>query len=180
MSCRRWAETTNYNIHDLENFYGMSFQLSNAQGYQEFTALFDMYKINAIVVKFRWDRQAVPVGTAGDTSPVLKWVVDYNDELVPATVASMQEYQSYRSKQMTQGRDINIKIRPAFASVAYAGIGQVGFQARRGWLATADSGVKHYGFKWCVDGSAAGGTGDEDLGNLTREVIYYMSFKTTK
>jgi len=184
LNCRRGGTPLNYQIYDHTQYYGMGFGLIDLPTFSEFTALFDQYKLNCVVVKFRFDHTPDPVMQAEAgyvyTQPILRWVVDDTDATAFTTVNAMTECQRYKFKTMMPGRDISIKIYPKLQRMLYEGVGVTGYSPARGWVSTADTSVPHYGLKWTVDASAAAGTGSNRLGTVTMERTYYFSFRTTK
>jgi len=183
LNCKRGTTPANYACWDRDNFYGASFTLSDTPTYADFTNLFDLWKLNCVVARFRFDRSPPDIAAGAATTntvPILRWYTDDTDAIPPATVNAMAEVQNYKQRPLIPGRKIAIKIYPKYAKSMYQTAVTTGYGPGKGWVNSTDYNVPHFGLKWCLDGSAGGGIGTIRLGTVTLERTYYFSFRSTK
>lgn len=133
------------------NTIGYSFALNQLPNYTEFTSLFDLYRLNYVVMKF------VPNWTGNDNNPVTTaWsapnfhsVIDHDDSTNPTSIDYMLQYPSH---QMTQGHKIHIrKFRPSVLAQMYTGATDSTCPKYKQWLNCADASTPHYGLKVYID-----------------------------
>lgn len=180
---RYGATTVTYNVVDDATSVrqGWTFLLSNVSQYTEFTTLFDQYKINCIVLKATWHQSAESPGVSVNyPTPIMHYVVDYTDATAPLTVAELAQYQNYKQINLSRAGSWSVKIYPRVQKMVYTSAVATGYAPGKSWINTTDYGVPHYGFKFLVDGTAAGGGGTHALGQLQFQVKYYMQFKNVK
>lgn len=151
--------------------YALQFgQLSNST---EFTALFDMYRVNKIVVKFVPNHNSSEVG-ATKAIPNFHTVLDFTDNSTPTTLAELYEYQSWR---MTRGTAMHTRaFIPAVLQDAQEAASSGGALPKlKQWISTAQTDVYFYGIKYGAEASAAAG----DV-YWTPYITYYYSCKSVK
>lgn len=166
------TQTTTYTAAaSSQNFWGAQYQLNVVQNYTEFTALFDMYRINKIVVKF------VPRTTAasmGDNQVGENYTcVDYNDATAPLTVNEILERDT---ASRTRANVTHTRVfTPAVACPAYrTGISSGYVPKWKQWLDCSYVDVAHFGLKGCFD--------NRDNVDQIYDIYttYYMSFRNVK
>lgn len=171
-------------LNCLNNVVGntITFNLTTLPNYTEFTNLWDMYRINCVVLKWRFDRQ---IPSVSDTTPMgyLHYAFDPNDDTATSTINDLTQYGTYNRKALDGQRPFNIKIYPKAQQMLYKSVTTTGYAPKsRMWINTADPNVPHYALKYIVDGNdgVGGGPGDLLVGVITLQVKYYLSFKNIK
>lgn len=166
-----------------------SFELAHVQQFSAYTTLFEYYKIDKVVVEFRYKSiggQARVVDVANslpvnEVNPVLYFKVDHNDAEEDSLVTLKQSMRT-REHQFTNAKpNFSIVLKPAVMLLDNNIKGATGtnYRPRWGmWLDTQESGIEHYGLKaYCVAGT---GSSNTDAGQL--EVTYktYFSCKNNE
>lgn len=156
----------------LGDTYGaLQFNLSAVPAYTEYTALFDMYRINKVKVTF------MPRGNSedlGSTAGMVKFftVLDYDDADAPTNLTDLLQYENLKTTRVT--RDHSRVLAPRFASEVYQSAVSTGYSARRGWLDCDNPSIQHFGLKWCWQQLPAGAQ------TMDIKIDYHLSFKGTK
>lgn len=156
-----------------------NFLLADVAAHAEFTALYDQYIIDKVVVFFDYSPD-VPMGSASSSAnpffPKL-WVKrDYDDSATPTMTEMLQSNQTkclrFSASRLTRA----IVIRPAFANEVYQSVSTTAYTTmRRQWLNCANDTVPHYGLK-CI----AQGLPSTTLGAITVRVKYFLRFKNVR
>lgn len=157
--------------------YAYQFQLSYVPNSAEFTALFDAYRINKVVVKFMPTGTQVLVNSASnpEEAPICHAVIDYNDANAPTSADELRQYANVRTFPINKPQ--TFVFRPRTATPVYRdGLSAAYLQnSPRLFIDCSYADVPHYGMKVWVQG------GNTVQVYRTRiEVIYYFSFKNTK
>lgn len=125
--------------------FSLQFQLSSVLNKAEFTSLYDQYRIAGVTVRF------IPLSntaTAGGAAllPTIAMVRDYDDALLPASVAAMAELQGYRELRLAGPK--TIKLAPKPTGLVYSGVLNGYSSPRRApWLDCGTDGIPHYALK---------------------------------
>lgn len=176
------------NINTEANATGLfkHFELSQIQQYSAYTTIFEYYKIDKVVVEFRYKSiggQGRVVDVSGslpvnEINPVLYFKVDHNDD-DSDTLVNLKQSMSCREHQFTNDKpNFTITLKPAVLIEDENIKGATGTKHRPKWgmwLDTDELGIEHYGLKaYCVASTGGSGT---DAGQL--EVTYktYFSMK---
>lgn len=163
------------NTATADSFGTFYFSLSDLVNYTEFTNLFDMYRINKVVVKMVPNVNSAEAGAA-QRLPQIHSVLDYNDRTIPTTLNELVQYQNYR---MTMGSRIHTRIlTPASLDVVDSEGGTTPTSARprfKNWISTSDATLEHYGIKYCI-----GATASANAVSYTPYITYYISCKSVK
>lgn len=161
---------------DGVNHYGTAFTLASLPNYQEFTNLFDSYRINGVSVLILFDHNSSDVGPSGtNIIPNLTHVIDYDDANVLTAESQYLEYEKYKINRLDKPVKFYIP-KPRFAIAAYSGA-FTSYATKTGWVDCASPSVEHYGYKMLIDGSMAGGAGTNTLGVVKVITTYYISCK---
>lgn len=120
-----------------------------------FQALFDQYRITNVTVQFRplFSRQNFVPGS--DIPPLIYTVVDYDDGVVPSSLATLREYQNLTIHECDP---FAVSFRPRIAMAAYGGAFTSYANMGNTWVDCASSGVLHYGLKIGITNGLAGQT----------------------
>jgi len=167
---KRGAELITYNGTGTPVTTGFTFTLGSLLNVAEFTTLFDMYRINAVMLRFhyRLDPGSAPYGN-GASYPRMFSVKDYDDSNAPANVNELREYSNCKMKVLNPNKPLVYKITPAIKSA----VGVNSTPKWKQWLDCQFTNTDHFGFKWIVDNLPSNSV-------LELEVIYYVSFKHAK
>lgn len=156
---------------------GYQFQLNQLVAYNEFTQLFDMYRINMVI--FRLIPTATQLNVQTDQNnaeaPLVYGAVDFNSAEAPASVDEMSQYGNVRVFPMT--RPMTWKIRPRTATPVYRdSVSNAYIQnSPRLWIDGQYPDVPHYGLKLWVNGGTT-----NNVYRSRIEMTFYISFKNLK
>jgi len=163
-------------------YFSIKFTLADLPQVSSFTALFDTYKINKVVVKL------IPFGyptgyinTASNLSAQPQWlstVIDYDDSTVLTSEGSLLEYETF--KQTRPGAEHVRVLVPAISVEAYKTSGTtIGYsQKRKQWLDAAYTDVEHYGIKGLINGPQT--MADQIQTGFKVYCTAYVTFKQTR
>lgn len=148
----------------------ISFQLSDVPGVNDFTSLFDQYKLNKVVVHM------YPCQTmCTSDNPMLAELVtaiDYDDDVNPLDNSVLREYETCK---MVHGvKEMHRSFQPRFATAAYSGAFS-SYTNFSGWLDVASPNIFHYGLKWAITPVAS-----TEPCTYKIFVDYYFSFRSTR
>jgi hypothetical protein len=149
----------------------LSFKLNLLDNYTEFTALFDMYKIDYIEVKFIPQFNMQTITTNSTITPNLYTVLDYDDATAPASISELRQFSTFREDRFDYV--VTRAIQPRMAVAAYSGA-FTSYANTRSWVDCNSPGIEWYGVKY---GASAGASGQTNLQTWSYVVSYYISFK---
>jgi len=156
--------------------FAYQFQLNQLPNYQEFTALFDAYRINCVVLRM------TPMNTVfkgntdanNENTPTVYAAIDYNNADSPTSADEMKQYANVLVFPMYQSR--NFKIRPRLAIPVYRpGATAAYIQQPKQWIDCNYADVPHYGLRVWVEAGQA-----RNAFRTTIECTYYMTFRNLK
>lgn len=127
---------------NLETDVAFKFALSDLVGYQDFTGLFDSYKIVGVKLLFlpRADQQPSAAGNAG----VIWYAPDYDDN----NATTLQALQQYQTVKMVRGdKPFSCYVRPKNAVPIYQTGSTYGYGQGTPWIDSINSSLPYYGFK---------------------------------
>jgi len=148
------------------SLYAWSFNLSQCQGYGEYTALFDMYRINKIKWTINWRSSGISkIETINNTltgMPILHYWVDYNDTVTPSALSDFYQVNNGTVVPFsTMKRSHTVVIVPKFQSRVYE-TGGTGYttatDAKSAWCNMSDFAIDHYGLKTIIYTPGAAGS----------------------
>lgn len=161
--------------------YGYTFKLNDLPNQDDFTRLYDQYRIKAV----KW--QLIPKqGTAtvfpptvlpGQVSimPKIYSVIDYDDAAPPGSVDEMLQYENVKFTRANRTHSRFFK--PAIASEVFQTGITTGYAMRQNaWIDCNSNTVEHYGLKVWVEASTAL-TPRWDFDIICK---YYMEFKNVR
>lgn len=154
-------------------FGAYTLQFSNLPNNSDFTNLFDMYRINKIVVKWVPNHDASEIGSTKGI-PDFHSVLDFTDGNAPTSLNEMYEYQSWR---MTRGTRIHTRsfIPSVLIDALEITPNQASAPKFKQWISTAQTDVAFLGVKYAVGATTA----SADV-SFTPYVTYYYSCKSVK
>lgn len=167
-----------------------NFALSQCLQVGNYTEIFEYYKINKVVVEFRYKGATRPAYTtlpAGNSTtgtnneivneinPVLYFKVDHND-ITADSLSTLKESMRTREKQLSNNSpNFSITLKPAIQAEAYKTAITSAYRPKwNQWLSTTDDGVPHYGLKVYA---VAGNGNNPNMGEIEVTSKIYFSCK---
>lgn len=163
---------------------GIKFSLVDCLNYTNFTAMFDQYRINTVVVKFTphmteivnkpFDDTTTP--GAGATIPNFCVAVDRDDATAPTTYNEVK--QRNKSRVVPATKSLTFKLRPSRLIATYnTGIGQDAYtvDTTKRWINSSSPNLNHFGLKYALEDSSPANAYVYQV-----EIMYYVSFKDRK
>jgi len=144
-----------YNNTTSDAFFSFAFKLDDVPGYTEFLDLYDQYCIPKVELLFiPVSNTNISTGTNAQVSH-LATVIDYDDDVVPANMTVMQQYENFRIH--TPNKAVKISFRPAPARLVYDGLTpSYSMGTHADWLDILDPSTPHFSLKVGITaGSAA-------------------------
>lgn len=128
---------------------GLNFQLSSGNGYLDFTAAYDQYRIVAVEIRFS------PYGNShvktADFPGRLFTCIDYDDAGAPANAAEVMEFGNC---EITNSYNKAVRrFKPRVASALYSGAFTSFGNVEAPWIDAASPSVQHYGVKLWAEAS---------------------------
>lgn len=172
-----------------------SFKFSDLINLSDFTNLYDMYKINLIVVKMylkygptSQDRGILappfaPIVTTVSTPalPRIYYYVDYNDDNSPTSTNDVRENGRCVVKRLTSNGSVTIKFKPRVAASLFNSAVSSGYYQRTSpWISTANPDVPHYGLKWAVEDLPIFVDSGSSVVNIIWETKYYFQCRQSR
>lgn len=159
--------------------FAKTFSLDDIMQSSSYTDLFEFYRIDKVVVTFRYKQVNNATEASGraqnEVNPLLYFKVDH-DEITAQTVPQMKESSKTREHQFSNDKpNFSITLKPAIQAEAYKTALTSAYTPKWGqWLRTVDDTVPHYGLKaHCIAYKDAAW----NPGSLAVEYKYYISFK---
>lgn len=137
--------------------FGVAFSLSALPANNEFTTLFDQYRITWVDLDIipEWNMAYTAFSSGnGTTGGWFHSAVDYDDNSAPTAsqtgVSELAQYPSYKCLPITS--HVRVSFKPKVALAAYAASAFTSYaSASDQWLDCASSAIEHYGFKGVVE-----------------------------
>lgn len=148
------------------------FALSDLPGYQDFTSLYDMYKINKVIFKIipKYTEAPLASGTSVANSNIqqIHSAIDYDDGTAAANINVLTQYQSHR---MTRGNKIHTR---TLVPKVQANVSSLSALPKANqWIDCDQPAVAHSGVKYIIPAASAAGT----FTYYDLEVTMYLSMK---
>lgn len=164
-------------IPTLNGVVGSGFSLTN---YNEYTLLFDSYRIRKVEVTMFYNSNSSTLGP-GTSLPVISMANDYDDQSA-TDLSSLQQYDSYRCVQFGNNSTGKIKhsLMPKVQSSIQTSGGGTGYgftPSGNPWIDCNNSTVNYFGIKGNYDNMNIN-TGS--VGFITFYVKYFVEFKNTR
>lgn len=146
-------------------------------------ALFDNYKLAAVKTEFVFDKTVNTMAYNPTSSvfqsnnlPTITTCIDYNDDIAPSTE---NELLNYGSSRVTSGRYLKRYFKPRFLNQLYESVTFTGYAPKRGYVATQDPSVPHFGLKYYIQPNTDPGI-ESSVGLYRVYHTYYLKFIATK
>lgn len=173
-----------------EMSFSSFFTLADLPNVSEFVNLFDLYKINCVVVtlKLTNDPSATSppnTNTAnyGNYYPTV-WYSPDHDDITAQTVSQLKEYEKVKHRVLRPNQELSIKLRPTTLGQQYRTAVTTGYVAnyRKEWLDMSQTDIPHYGLKLAIDceGITTAVVAASQLPQVKVNVKYYISCKNTR
>lgn len=135
-------------------FAGAGYTLNDLPDVTDFTALYDMYKINKITVKWLPRGNSSDVAAQGQISRMFT-VLDRDDDATPSSIDQLTQYESLKVTPTTAVHTRSFK--PSLRVEVANGLGGTANNiVGPKWLNLANTNVKHYGVKLGVQAPPSG------------------------
>jgi len=161
-----------YGVQSFNNIsdtlMAFAFSLDTLPNYQEFTNLYDFYKITGVLIHYLPDQTSlVSTGNVNSTDNIpLLTVVDTNDKSPPSTVDELREYDSHITRSIiTEFKEYFV---PKWSDQESA--------QRSDWIATTNPSQQYFGYKMASPPTNTSGVGF----SAWVEVTLYLKFKKAK
>lgn len=134
------------------NFYdfglGMSFKLQDIGSFNNFTRIYDEYKINSIQVKVTYLTQNADIQGLG-LLPTMNYIADQDNAAAPVTLQDVQGKAGVRTLRVSNTRNVmSLNIKPyTLTSVATPTASFPAKVQRAAWMNTANTDIVHYAGK---------------------------------
>lgn len=150
---------------------GINFSLQDVPNFTEFTALYDMYKINCVKITLHPQQtQSVSIGSINNpqANARLFTAIDYNDSNAPLSIDEVRQYQSCKYTTIFRPHK-RIIYKPKILDTN-------GFSISP-WMSTTNATVNYNGLKIAAEPMGSTSTGQMVY---SIEAKYYMSFKNVR
>jgi len=134
------------------------YQFTDMVGYEEFSALFENYRITKIKVTFQLINNPDAVSNLNVTSPVnatnwfpKMWYTIDHDGGSDETLSTMKERQGVKCRILKPDSVITVSFKPMCRTLSYKTSSTEGFAPKNIKLDMADVTVPHYGLLYLID-----------------------------
>lgn len=167
----------------VQTFGAIEFKLSDlATSINEYTALFDRYKLNAVKVTWVIGVNCAYEGSGGSFLPRIHTAIDYDDSNPPLTLDDLMQYTSYKMSSFTGSKlKISRYIKPRMAGLVYkSGISNAYSVLKPSWVDLTSADVPHYGIKYCIETGGANGTAPPAATLISQYRTYYFQVRDVR
>lgn len=174
--CKQMAPpiTVSWGASGIASQNAYSFQLNDLDQVTSWSAVFDQYRINKVVLHFRPVFNMTAASSVNTSTSYNYSVVDY-DDASPAADTVLREYATCQVHMCTEQftRTIYPRVAGGVYNGAFTGYSLV---PRSTWLDTSSPSIQNYGFKFNIESNPAGINGPCYYIDRT----YYMEFKNVR
>lgn len=127
------------------------FRMINVVQYNEFTNLFDRYKIVGINYKVMYQCNDAQV-QGSQVLPIVHYAIDYDDATVPSVLTDISSKSNCRTKVLGNTQYVVQKIKPKVAGQIYQSAIATGYSVIKApYINSTYSTVPHYGIKFWLN-----------------------------
>lgn len=151
---------------DGSYYLGATFAINQLPAVGEFSALYDMYRINGIKFSFMYRSTALSAMETNNQPghigmPYMYYVIDRDDNSTPTAVVELQEYAKSKRFDFDTGRRVcNIYWKPNVCDVVHNTSGTTArSQVFNRWIDFASVAVEHFGLKLAFQQPITAGVG---------------------
>lgn len=133
-------------------FGAYSFVFDAMPSYTDFTALYDMYKINGLKFTLIPRHTEVPIGTTAPGGTQVMSVLDFDDDVAPGSINQLCQYANLKQTRgnINHSRYWKPRIKQNVNTVSAT----AGYEVTKPkWLDLASTDIKHYGIKYAIEQS---------------------------
>jgi hypothetical protein len=132
------------------NTYGsLQFLANDLPEISSYANIFDQYRLSQIVLQFLpVITAAVPSATASNFAPVIYTAIDYDDNGVPTSIATVLNY--FNIRFYSPGQRFKIAFRPHAAIAGFTGTFGAYVNVPAPWIDCASLTAQHYGLKYAM------------------------------
>lgn len=134
-------------------FHSEAFSLSNnVTNYTEFTNLFDQYRINKVVIKFKlkFDPSAQPSTAA--VFPKMWIHADYDDSTIPTTVNDLLQRSNLKTTILQPDREYTFAFTPAILAESFRGATATAYSPKfKQYIDMSFPDTPHYAYKAAIE-----------------------------
>lgn len=155
----------------------ITFQLSDLPAYSEFTALYDQYKINCVVLSWKLMNAPEAQGMQYNASnyPEIIYCYDYDTNAPASTLNQIRERGNCKQKILRPNSYMKMVIRPKITTPVFNGALSFAYAVHRpSWIDCTNASVPHFGIQYAIDNF------QNPNYVLTVEAKYYVSFRNTQ
>lgn len=159
-------------------FGSNQFALNDLNNVANYTALYDFFRIDKIVVQFipcRMTQNTDPMSRGN--APMLMVGLDFNDNATPTTIDQVLHIQGV--KIVPAYKSLKLTFVPRVSDTVYGPITSGYSEGKHLWIATSDPDTPFYGIKYCLtdnNGPPVLGVNDVNWGYQIY-CTYFISFK---
>lgn len=133
-------------VAGVDTYFGLQFDLAQLPSYTEFSALYDEYKIEKVVLNFLCQSVTNYTYTNQARSYML-FVKDYDDASAPGSAAELLQRDNLIIKNGHSS--FKITVYPKVARALYNGV-STAYQSGSGYIDLTYPDVPHYGLKYMI------------------------------
>jgi len=163
--------------------FGVSaaFKLTDVISPQDFTDLFDRYKIVKVALKIMYQSNISNAHAASNLLPIINYSFDADDANVPPSLESVTTKGYVKNKILNANRPFSWVCKPRVDKVVYNNGVTTAFSSEKAcWLDCTSNAVEHFAFKAWVNNFPMG-AGDATINaQLTIQPIFYLAFKDSQ
>lgn len=131
-------------------FFAKSFILADLDDVGSYSAVYDSYRIIGVSIRITPRQNNTHIDEVPKAPMTGIFVVDYDDDTTPTTLASMRAYGT--AKYLPLNQPFKFFVRPRTTGALWAGGAFSGYSVNRGgrtgpWIDMANTAVKYYGIK---------------------------------
>lgn len=155
------------------------FSLDKLPNYTEFTALYDMYRIDKVKLTFMYSMNSAAYSASNVAClPVLVYVNDYDDGTPLSTGADYLEYGNVKKWRLD--KPLTLTVKPKVSMAIWNSAITTGYSTpkRNPFIDCANYGTPHYGIKFMID--PVNPIPSVYLGKLRLYMTYYLTLKGTR
>lgn len=165
---REWVYATVTASTSVDQAGVVYFTLSSLPGATEFTSLFDVYRVEQLIVTF------VSLTTGPYISP-LTTIIDYDDANAVSSLNELLEYQTQQTS--SPGANHQRVFKPRASAAVYSGaFTSFATTAPRTWFDCASSTVQFYGLKWYLP-ALTGGTSTQVYSIRAKAMVQFKDVR---
>lgn len=143
-----------------EASWSCSFALNNIPSVSEFTNLFDLYRVKAVLITLKMlnspEGNSIPNSSSSNLYanyfPTLWYTVD-QDDANTQSIAQLREYARVKHRVLRPNSEIKILVRPNPLQAIYNGVVTTayGLARRKQWMDLTNDAIPLYGLKMAID-----------------------------